>query len=66
MKEHPNEKQLLDFLKRPDQSADYVRKTVVWLKEEYPGSVQKLLPILREIYREKINRLHGRPAGGGV
>lgn len=54
MKEHNDEKALLKFLERPDQTADYVRRTAEWIKEEYPGSAKRLLPLLRKIYKEKM------------
>lgn len=54
MKEHPNEKGLIKFLERQDQTADYVRRTAEWIKTEYPGSAKNLLPILRKIYRDKM------------
>lgn len=54
MKEHPNEKNLLKFLERPDQTADYVRRTAEWIKREYPGSAARLLPLLRKIYKQKM------------
>lgn len=54
MKEHPDEKSLLKFLERQDQTADYVRRTAQWIKEEYPGSAKRLLPLLRKIYKDKM------------
>lgn len=54
MKEHPDEKSLLKFLERKDQTADYVRRTAEWIKEEYPGSAERLIPLLRKIYKAKM------------
>lgn len=54
MKEHNNEKGLIKFLERPDNSADYVRRTAEWIKKEFPGSAARLLPILRRIYKDKM------------
>lgn len=53
MKEHPSEKELIKFLSRDDQTADYVRRTAEWIKEEFPGSAKRLLPLLRKIYKSK-------------
>lgn len=50
---HPSPYELLTFCARKDQSADYVRRTADWIKTEYPGSAEALLPRLRKIYREK-------------
>lgn len=50
---HNGEAELLRFLERPDQTADYVRRTAEWIKAEYPGSVH-LLPKLRVLYRAKL------------
>jgi hypothetical protein len=50
---HPDEKELLKFLDRPDQSAAYVAATAEWIKANYPESVGFLIPRLREIYRKK-------------
>jgi hypothetical protein len=52
-RKHPDEAALLKFLARPDQGADYVRRTAQWLKDNYPGSVASMTPRLRTIYREK-------------
>jgi len=48
-----DEPALLAFLARRDQSADYVRRTAIWIKVGYPGSVH-ILPKLREIYKTKL------------
>lgn len=53
---HSNEAALLAFCARPDQSADYVKRTAEWVKKDYPGSAQAVIPRLRAIYREKIQR----------
>jgi hypothetical protein len=50
---HPSPNELLTFCARKDQSADYVRRTADWIKTEYPGSTEALLPRLRKIYRDK-------------
>ena len=50
---HNGEAELLRFLERPDQTADYVRRTAEWIKAERPGSAH-LLPKLRQIYKNKI------------
>lgn len=52
---HSDEAALLRFLERPDQSADYVRRTAEWIKQEFPGSAPSMLPRLRAIYRQKQN-----------
>ena len=54
-KRHAAERELLAFLERQDQTADYVRRTAEWIKREYPGSAH-LLPRLRAIWREKSAR----------
>jgi len=50
---HKDEAALLKFLARPDQTADYVRRTAEWIKKNYPGSVATLLPKMRAIYKNK-------------
>jgi hypothetical protein len=50
---HPSEDALLAFLSRKDQSAGYVRDVAEWVKAVYPGSAARLIPKIREIYREK-------------
>ena len=32
---------------------DYVRRSVEWIKEHYPGSVAAMLPKMRQIYKDK-------------
>lgn len=51
---HPDEKELMKFLSRPDTTADYIRRTAEWIKAEYPGSVKTIVPIMRKLYAEKI------------
>ncbi len=51
---HPAEPELLRFLERQDQSADYVRRTADWIKAEFPVSTATLLPRLRVLYRQKV------------
>jgi hypothetical protein len=53
-KRHNAEAELLRFLERPDQTADYVRRTAEWIKQEFPGSAPSMLPKLRQLYRMKI------------
>jgi hypothetical protein len=53
---HPQEGTVLAFLARPDQSADYVRRTADFIKEKYPGSAPSMLPKMRAIYRDKIRQ----------
>lgn len=53
-REHPNETELMRFLERHDQTADYVHQTAIWIQREYPGSAARLLPLLRELYARKI------------
>ena len=50
---HPAEAELLRFLARPDQTADYVIRNADMIKRDYPGSMATLLPKMRAIYRDK-------------
>lgn len=52
-KSHPAEAEYLRFLQRQDQSSDYVRRSAEWIKDTYPGSVDTLLPKMRQLYKEK-------------
>jgi hypothetical protein len=54
-KTHAAEDELLKFLSRKSNTSLYVFRVVQWLKEKYPASHDKLLPQLREIYKEKRN-----------
>jgi hypothetical protein len=54
MQRHPDEKELMKFMSRPDTTPGYVQRTAEWIKKEYPGSVKLVLPVLRKIYREKM------------
>lgn len=58
-KRHTAEAELLRFLERQDQTADYVRRTADWIREHYPGSWPTMRPRLRAIYKAKLNN----PAG---
>lgn len=51
---HPAEAEVLAFLERKDQTADYVKRSAEWLKDKYPGSAPAMLPKLRQLYRQKI------------
>jgi len=52
-KQHPDEKALLEFLAREDQTLEYVQQTADWIRTEYPGSVKTMLPALRALYATK-------------
>lgn len=51
---------LLAFCERADNTADYVARTGIWIKENFPGSAPVLLPKLRKIYAEKRKRERDR------
>lgn len=53
-RKHPDESALLAFCARRDNTADYVRRTADWIKEQFPGSASALIPRLRKIYRDKL------------
>lgn len=38
---------------RKSATARFVMLTAEWVKQEYPGSADKLIPELRKIYRQK-------------
>lgn len=50
-KVHDNEAALIAFCRT--QGADYIKTTADWIKKEYPGSADRVLPVLRQIYKEK-------------
>lgn len=56
-KAHPDEAALMRFLERKDNSADYVRRSAEWLRENYPGSEAALLPRIRKLYRQKLREV---------
>lgn len=45
------------FLERKDTSADYVRRSAEWLRNEYPGSEAALLPRMRKLYKQKLREV---------
>lgn len=49
MKQHRQEDALLKFC--AGQSSDYIARTAKWIEAEYPGSADRLLPRLRDLYR---------------
>lgn len=53
LREHPAPKELLAFLDRVRVGPAYIRRTVAWIKETYPGSWDEMAPMLRKIYREE-------------
>lgn len=53
-RKHTDEAALLAFCARKDQTADYVRRTADWVKDQFPGSAAALIPRLRKIYRDKL------------
>lgn len=54
-KTHAGEDELIKFLLRKSNTSFYVFRVVQWLKEKYPDSHKKLLPQLRQIYKDKKN-----------
>jgi hypothetical protein len=56
-KAHPDEEAYMRFLERKDTSADYVRRSAEWLRNEYPGSEAALLPRMRKLYKQKLREV---------
>lgn len=54
-KTHAAEDELIKFLLRKSNTSFYVFRVVQWLEKKYPDSHKKLLPQLRQIYKDKKN-----------
>ncbi len=54
---HPHPAQLLEFAERHTTRLRYLLRLVDWLRAEYPGSVDELVPQLRDVYRRKQREL---------
>lgn len=51
-KVHANEEALIAFA-RTVLTQEYLTRLGKWVQSEYPGSADRVLPILRQIYKEK-------------
>ena len=49
---HPNEQAYMDFA-RQTMTEEYLKMLAQFIKDNYPGSAEKVLPVLRQIYKEK-------------
>ena len=46
---HDDEAALIAFAKQ-SMTADYVKRLADWVKKEYPGSADRVIPELRAVY----------------
>jgi len=48
---HPHEADLIKFIGHI-KTEEYCKKFAAWIKNDYPGSAEKLLPVLREQWKK--------------
>jgi mannose/fructose/N-acetylgalactosamine-specific phosphotransferase system component IID len=50
-RKHQHEAEFMAFVEK--QSLEYVRTSADFIRDHYPGSADKLLPMLRKLYAKK-------------
>lgn len=58
VKSHPHEGHFIEFAKKA-LTEDYLKSLADFIKRNYPGSAESVLPKLREIYTTKFGRNRG-------
>lgn len=55
MRRHPHEQHLIEFAKK-SLTEEYLKTLADFVKREYPGSAEAVLPKLQEIYVQKFKK----------